>query len=159
MASEQFPPSQRTLKENKKFFDRIKKKMPKAIDETVIRLHEEVFEKIDCKTCANCCKTTSPIFKDRDINVLSKFFKVRPSVFASKYLHLDSDGDYVLNSAPCPFLNENNLCSVYEHRPQACQGYPHTDEPVFRKIIHITQKNTAVCPAVFQIVESLKRLF
>jgi len=27
-------------------------------------LHEEAFEKIDCLTCANCCKNYSPRFKN-----------------------------------------------------------------------------------------------
>ena len=159
MIPKQFPPDPHKQKENKKFFDRLKKRMPAGIDREVNRLHESVFQQVDCKACANCCKTTSPIFKDRDIDVLAKYFKLRPSQFTLKYLHLDADGDYVLNTAPCPFLDSQNLCTVYHHRPQACRGYPHTDEPVFRKVMLITQKNTAVCPAVFHIVEELKKLF
>jgi Fe-S-cluster containining protein len=157
--NKQFPPSQQKLKENRKFFERLKKRMPQGIDEEVNRLHEEAFRYIDCKSCANCCKTTSPIFKERDIVTLAKHFKLRPSQFTSQYLHLDADGDYVLNAAPCPFLGADNLCKVYDVRPQACRGYPHTDEPVFRKVLDITQKNTAICPAVFNIVEGLKKRY
>lgn len=154
-----FPPDRSKQKENDKFFDRLKRRMPPGIDSEVNRLHEEVFREIDCRTCANCCKTTSPIFKSRDINNLSAWFKLRPSEFTERFLHLDEDGDYVLNTTPCPFLGEDLLCRVYEVRPKACRGYPHTDEPVFRKILDITKKNTAVCPAVFIIVERLKKLF
>jgi len=154
-----FPPDRQKLQENKRFFQRLRKRQPAGIDGEVNRLHEEAFAHIDCTSCANCCKTTSPIFKDRDISLLAKHFKVRPSQFTEKYLVTDSDGDYVLRSAPCPFLKPDNLCAVYEVRPQACKGYPHTGEPVFRKVMDITEKNTAVCPAVFNIVEGLKKLY
>ncbi len=29
--------------------------------------------------------------------------------------------------SPCPFLGDDNYCSVYEARPKACREYPHTD--------------------------------
>ena len=29
--------------------------------------HDEVFEEIDCLSCANCCKTTGPLFTEKDI--------------------------------------------------------------------------------------------
>lgn len=159
MAGKFFPPDSQKQKENKKFFDKLKRRLPSGIDRAVNRLHDEVFKEIDCKTCANCCKTTSPVFKDRDIVNLARHFKLRPSQFTERYLHIDHDGDYVLNTAPCPFLDVDNLCIVYDSRPKACREYPHTDEKVFRKVINITEKNTAVCPAVFDIVEKLKQLF
>lgn len=159
MIFNQFPPNPKKQKENKKFFDKLRRKLPAGIDSTINQLHVEVFTKIDCKTCANCCKTTSPVFKDRDIVRLARHFKVRQAVFTHQHLHIDNDGDYVLNQAPCPFLQSDNLCSVYDERPEACRGYPHTDEPVFRKVMDITQKNTAICPAVFHMVEELKKLF
>ena len=45
---------------NKKYFQKLAQKKPKKLDETVLDIHEEVFSEIDCLTCANCCKTTSP---------------------------------------------------------------------------------------------------
>ena len=42
--------------ENKKFFNKLKKKPPKNLDYVMQELHEEEFEKTDCLTCANCCK-------------------------------------------------------------------------------------------------------
>ncbi|MEQ8927857.1 MAG: YkgJ family cysteine cluster protein [Fulvivirga sp.] len=73
-----------------------------------------------------------------------------------KYLHLDDDNDYVLNGSPCPFLTEDNFCSVYEIRPKACRDYPHTNRKKMSGILHLTYKNTLVCPAVLAIVERLK---
>ena len=40
-------------------------------------LHEEAFEKINCLTCANCCKTYSPRFKTPDIKRIAKYLKMK----------------------------------------------------------------------------------
>ena len=60
--------------ENKTFYKRLKLKQPRDLDQQFHNLHDEVFEKIDCLACANCCKTTSPIFYEKDIERLSKHF-------------------------------------------------------------------------------------
>lgn len=142
--------------ENKKFLQKLKKQKPKDLDRTVASMHEDAFEDIDCLACANCCKTTSPLFKEKDIDRLARHFKVRPGTFIEQYLHIDRDGDYVFNGAPCPFLGEDNYCAVYEARPNACREYPHTDRKKFHQILSLTHKNTTVCPAVARIVEQLK---
>ncbi|HVD99288.1 MAG TPA: YkgJ family cysteine cluster protein [Cytophagaceae bacterium] len=143
--------------ETKKLFAKLKKTKPKNLDETFERLHDEAFETIDCLQCANCCKTTSPIFTLRDIERLAKHFKIKTSQFIDQYLHLDEDNDYVLNHAPCPFLGPDNYCSVYENRPNACREYPHTNRKKMYQILDLTLKNTYVCPAVYQVVEKLKQ--
>ncbi len=144
-------------KSTKKLFAVLKKKKPDILDAAFHELHEEVFERTDCLTCANCCKTTSPIFKDKDIERLSKRFRIRPSVFSEKYLHLDKDQDYVLNSVPCPFLGDDNYCSIYEDRPNACREYPHTNRKKMYQVLDLTVKNTTICPAVYEIVEGIKK--
>ena len=73
-------------------------------------------------------------------------------------MHLDADKDYVLNSAPCPFLDSENYCQIYADRPNACREYPHTDRKRFFQITDLTLKNTFICPAAFEIVERLKKL-
>jgi uncharacterized protein len=140
----------------KKLFAKLKKAKPGDLDETFEALHEEAFMEINCLKCANCCKTTSPIFTQRDIERLAKHFKVKASQFIEQYLHLDEDNDYVLNIAPCPFLDVDNYCLVYEDRPNACREYPHTNRKKMYQILDLTLKNTYVCPAVYQIVENIK---
>lgn len=141
-------------KENKKLLVGWAKR--KDLDQHFHSEHEAVFEKIDCLQCANCCKTTSPIFRDVDIDRIAKYLNVRPSEFTSKNLHIDEDGDWVLNSSPCLFLDENNYCRIYEVRPKACREYPHTDRKQMSQIMDLTYKNTLVCPAVVEIVERIK---
>jgi len=140
----------------KKLKQKLAKTKPKVLDASFHELHEEVFEEVDCLECANCCKTTSPIFRDVDIERLSAHLGMKSVDFIAKYLHLDADEDYVLNSSPCPFLGEDLYCSVYESRPKACREYPHTDRKNMHQILGLTLKNTKVCPAVGEIMERLK---
>src|SRR6187549_3006466 len=90
--------------ENKNFLLRLKKKDPRKVDDAFHGLHEEVFEEINCLNCANCCKTTSPIFYQTDIERVSKALRMKPGDFIQKYLRVDEDKDFVLKSSPCPFL-------------------------------------------------------
>jgi Fe-S-cluster containining protein len=113
-------------KENRKLVKQLRKQKPNKLDEAFQILHEEVFEEIDCLSCANCCKTTSPVFTERDISRLAKSFRMKPSQFVEAYLYLDDEEDYVLQQAPCPFLGDDNYCSIYDIRPKACRDYPHT---------------------------------
>ncbi|MFK7756827.1 MAG: YkgJ family cysteine cluster protein [Flavobacteriales bacterium] len=140
----------------KKLKQKLSKMKPKELDPLFQGLHEEVFEEVDCLECANCCKTTSPIFRDTDIERLAKHLRMKASEFTKKYLYLDDDHDYVLNTAPCPFLGDDLYCTVYESRPKACKEYPHTDRKNMSQILNLTVKNTQVCPAVGEIMERIK---
>lgn len=144
--------------ENKKFLTGLKKKHARQVDDAFHTVHEEVFEKINCLACANCCKTTSPIFYQTDVERVAKSLRMKPGDFIEKYLRVDEDKDYVLKSSPCPFLDAENYCSVYEDRPKACREYPHTNRKKMVQIMELTYKNTLVCPAVFEMVERLKKL-
>jgi uncharacterized protein len=150
--------AQRLARENKKFLSGLKKKDPRAVDHVFHRLHDEVFEEINCLTCANCCKTTSPIFYQTDIERVAKALRMKPGDFVEQYLRVDEDNDYVLKSAPCPFLDEDNYCRVYDNRPKACREYPHTNRKKMVQVMELTYKNTLVCPAVLEMVQRLKGL-
>jgi Fe-S-cluster containining protein len=142
--------------ENERFFKRLKKKAPSNLDEIVHDLHGEAFSTFDCLTCANCCSSISPMITDKDVERLSKPLKLKPSQVIEQFMHLDEDHDYVFNNAPCPFLMDDNYCSVYEYRPKACREYPHTDRRRFIQLLNLTLKNCEVCPIVFTVVEGLK---
>jgi Fe-S-cluster containining protein len=150
-------PAKRT--ENKKFFTKLKKVKPKALDAAFHTEHELAFEQINCLNCANCCKTTGPLFTNTDIDRLSKHFKISTAQFIEQYLRVDEEGDFVLQQVPCPFLDSDNYCGVYEVRPKACREYPHTDRNKMHQILRLTQKNAELCPAVYTLVERLKEKF
>lgn len=128
-----------------------KRKLLKALP----ALHEEAFEKIDCLQCASCCKQYSPRFKTPDIKRISKFLKIKEGDLINRYLYIDNEGDYVLKSKPCPFLGDDNFCSIYEVRPSDCHRFPYTDEDVLFKRPSLTLTNSTFCPIVYFVLEKL----
>ncbi|MHA7941654.1 YkgJ family cysteine cluster protein [Formosa sp. 3Alg 14/1] len=143
--------------ENTNFFKKLKKKPPKQLDYIMQELHDEEFKRTDCLTCANCCKTTGPLFTDKDVERISKHFRMKPQRFIDQFLRIDEENDYVLQSVPCTFLGADNYCSIYDVRPKACREFPHTDRKKFQQISNLTLKNVAICPAAFNIVEEMKK--
>ncbi|RED99875.1 YkgJ family cysteine cluster protein [Marinoscillum furvescens] len=146
-------------KANKTFLKGLKRQKPKDLDDQFHQLHNEVFEEIDCLECANCCKTTSPIFQMSDIERLAKTLRMKVAGFIAEYLQLDEDGDYVLRQSPCAFLGADNKCIVYESRPKACREYPHTDRKRMYQITDLTFRNTLVCPAVSRVLDRLQAVY
>jgi Fe-S-cluster containining protein len=144
--------------ENKKFFAKLKKKTPKNLDYMMQELHEAEFKRTDCLTCANCCKTTGPLFTNADVERISKSFRMKPQKFIDTYLRIDEENDFVLQQVPCTFLGADNYCSIYDVRPKACREFPHTDRKKFQQISNLTLKNVEICPAAFNIVEEMKKL-
>ena len=139
-------------KKYKQFLQRAdKNKVLKALPE----LHDEAFSKIDCLQCANCCKHYSPRFKTPDIKRISRHLKMRESDFIHTYLQVDEEGDFVLQSLPCPFLGTDNYCSIYDQRPSDCHRFPYTDEDVIIKRQSLTLKNSTFCPITYYVLEKL----
>lgn len=143
--------------ENKKYFDKLRKKPPKNLDYVMQELHDAEFRRTDCLECANCCKTTGPLFTDADVERIAKHLKLKPQQFISQYLRIDEDNDYVLQEVPCTFLAADNYCLIYDVRPKACREFPHTDRKKFQQISNITLKNIPICPATYKIVEEMKK--
>lgn len=144
-------------KENKKFFSRLKRLPSSKVDVLFHTAHNDVYQEFNCLSCANCCKSISPIVLNRDVDRIAKAIGMRPSEVISKYLFQDVDGQYAFRDTPCPFLDEENLCLIYPNRPKACREYPHTDRKRMHQILNITIKNIAICPVVFEVVERIKR--
>jgi Fe-S-cluster containining protein len=142
--------------ENKKKIQQLKKSNHREVDSLFHKEHTLVFKKIDCLSCANCCKTTSPIFRDVDIKRIAKKLRMPISAFTDQFLKIDEENDYVLKQSPCYFLQADNSCSIYEDRPLACREYPHTDRKNMYQILDLTLKNTEICPAVSQILTNIK---
>ena len=140
-----------------KTFRKLEKIKPKQVDELFHEEHTNAFEHIDCLSCANCCKTTGPLLIDKDIERISSHLKKKPSEFVEEFLKIDEDGDYVMNSLPCPFLGEDNFCSIYTVRPRACKEFPHTDRKNMHQILKLTKRNTKACPAVFEMVQKIEQ--
>ena len=131
------------------------KQKPKDLDLRFHQAHQKEFASRDCLKCANCCKTTSPIFRQPDIRRMAKALRLKESQLVAQYLRQDEDGDYVLKTSPCFNLRSDNTCAVYDDRPLACREYPHTDRKHMYQIMDLTAQNTLICPAVASIVEKI----
>jgi len=81
------------------------------------------FDEIDCLDCGNCCKTTSPIFQQKDIDAWQAFQMRLPNLLP-QYLVEDDEHDFAFPSAPCPFLARRNFAMAYEARPNLVREYP-----------------------------------
>ncbi len=127
-------------------------------DEVAGELHRKAFQIVDCTQCANCCKTKRPTFDESDVERIAGHLNMDQAEFIDTYLEANADDPpYSTSQAPCPFLGEDNRCTVYEIRPATCREYPYTDKEglVFRTMG--VANNALVCPAVFWIVEQMKQ--
>jgi uncharacterized protein len=141
--------------EFKKKIDALKKQKDGVVDTKINELHDKAFSCIDCLQCANCCKTTGPLFLPKDIERIAKHLKMKPGTFVETYLKIDEDNDYVLRQVPCPFLGSDNYCSIYDVRPKACSSYPHTDMRNQKTMFPLLLKNAEICPAVYTVLNEL----
>lgn len=145
-----------SLKSNRKAIQQLKKKDNRAVDHLFHDAHEKAFACTDCLQCANCCKTTAPLFTKKDIERISKHLRQKPGDFVQQYLKIDEDRDYVLKEVPCAFLGADNYCSIYDVRPKACREYPHTNQMKQKQLLHLNLKNAEICPAVEKMFEDVR---
>jgi Fe-S-cluster containining protein len=144
--------------ENYWFLRSLKQRSFKKVDRITLELHQEAFSIVDCTKCANCCRTLRPVFSEADIARIAEHLGMTPDEFIATYPERDEEeGCYRIKTTPCSFLGDDNRCTAYEVRPEECQGYPFTDKPefAFRTVNH--SNNALVCPAVFYLVEQMKR--
>lgn len=142
--------------ENKKLAKRLKKTPPKDLDATCQELTEEAFGYINCLDCGNCCRSLGPRLTERDIDRLAGHLRIKPAQFVHQYIREDEDKDYIFNRMPCPFILDDNFCTVYGKRPRACRDFPHTDRKRVHQIMDVLLKNTLICPIAYQVFQGLK---
>jgi uncharacterized protein len=144
--------------ENYGFLRSLKEKSAKKVDRIALELHQEAFSIVDCIKCANCCRRLQPVFTDEDIERIAGHLGMARDEFVAAYLERDEEQDhYRTKTTPCPFLGEDNRCTIYDVRPEKCQGYPFTDRPEFASSTMNHANNALACPAVFYIVEKMKK--
>lgn len=131
-----------------------KKQLKSMADE----LDQEVFSELDCLDCANCCTSIPPIVNRVDAARIAKVLGMKTKAFMNEYLLQDEDGDWVMNTSPCPFLGADNKCDIYEDRPKACRQFPHTDGESFIANLNLHLQNVRYCPAVFHILQRMEKM-
>jgi hypothetical protein len=117
---------------------------------------EQVWAGIDCRTCANCCKTQQPVFSRTEAQRIATYLGIPLEELRARYLTADAEaGKYTTQQLPCPFL-DNNLCTIYPVRPAVCVHYPHLYRN-FRSRLWQAIDNASVCPIVYNVLERLKK--
>lgn len=138
------------------FLRSLKLRSAKNVDSLASELHREAFAIIDCTQCANCCRTMRATFSEVDVARVAAHVGMSQDAFIETYLERDADdGVLQTKSKPCPFLSDNK-CTIYDVRPEKCQGYPFTDQPRFASLTMTHANNAVVCPAVYYVVEQLR---
>lgn len=128
-----------------------------TLDAMVRETAQDVWAQIDCTACGNCCRTLQIVVDARDIRRLAARLDIPAPSFRRRYVRVDGDGILHFAAAPCAFLGEDNRCTVYEDRPQACRDFPYLHEEGFRRRTLSMIENNATCPIVFNVWQRLKR--
>jgi len=144
-------------KVNESYLRALKTMDEKLVFDEVKKIHSAVFAKTNCLQCANCCKTTPALLTHDDIKRLANVLEISAKQFKRKYVLEDVNGEMTINGVPCRFLTEDNHCSVYEFRPEACRRFPHTDEKEYVRRTSLNLANTMICPAAYRVLEQLKK--
>lgn len=140
----------------KKKLRRLKRLSDQELDKKFEIENEKAFEKIDCLSCANCCKTKGPTFSKKDINRIAKSKNLSPQDFSDKHLKINEDGNYVLNQTPCVFLEADNKCGIYEIRPEACASYPHINTRNISQLFPYFETHVSTCPIIEEVIREVK---
>lgn len=148
----------KVVEESKLLLKNIAKQNKSGINAIANKLHVEVFKEVDCLDCANCCKSIPPLINQEDVKRISKYLNIPISDLYKNHVTIDEDGDMVLNTTPCIFLLPDNKCKIYEVRPTGCREYPLTDQNLFADNMDQHAMNAYYCPAVFHVLERLKKI-
>jgi len=139
------------------FLNKLDEIVPDDMPELVSTADAQVWAKVDCTTCANCCKTMTPTFNKEDILRISQHLRMSAKDFKEKWLMKEDNGDLVNKLQPCQFLQPDNRCGIYEVRPLDCAEFPHHNKKPFDQYNETFINNIARCPATNELVSILKK--
>ncbi len=144
----------------KRFLGKIERNPPKNLHAIAEVVDAQVWQEIDCLSCANCCKKMTPTFTAQDVKRIAAHLDMEPREFKDKWLYQPkNDKDWVNTMQPCQFLDHStNMCSIYEVRPADCAGFPHLKKKKVVDYIHVHQQNIEYCPATYKMVEKMMEI-
>jgi Fe-S-cluster containining protein len=137
---------------------KVEKKAPVQLDQLAEKIDKEVWQEVNCLSCANCCKVMTPTFTVQDIKRISAHLGQTPKEFKDQWLVKDKNQDWTNKINPCQFLDlKTNMCRIYEIRPTDCSGFPHLAKKKMVDYIHVHKQNIEYCPATYAMVEKLEK--
>ena len=127
------------------------------IDKVVDEVAQPIVDAIDCKQCANCCRSLDVYLTPDDAARLADGIDVPLDQITTRSIDIErasSEGEWgVMRGRPCPFLR-GSLCSVYTHRPETCRTYP-AMTPDFRWTLEDSIKGAALCPIIYNVLSAM----
>lgn len=123
------------------------------IDNWVDRIAQPIINAIDCTQCANCCRSLDVYLTQGDAQQLKSNIDISLDSIID-YQSARKVGEWgTFKAKPCGFL-QDNLCSVYAHRPETCRTYP-TFTPDFRWTFADTIEGASICPIIYNVLIQL----
>jgi Fe-S-cluster containining protein len=141
--------SQQHDDENWEFRSWLKQHERENIDDVVKALSQKYFALIDCRQCANCCRSLHMQFEQSELHTIAQTLGPSIESFGTQFM---SDGQV---KPPCPML-DGKLCRIYKNRPEVCRSYPFLELPQFTTRLMGVIDNVAICPIAFNAFEELK---
>jgi Fe-S-cluster containining protein len=141
--------------ENDAFRIFLKQQDSGTIDAIVHDINAVVTPQIDCTKCGNCCRSLMINVTPEETISLALHLKEKIEVVKEKYIEISSEGQMIVNTIPCHFL-ANSSCTIYENRFTECREFPHLHKENFTGRLFGTLMYYALCPIIFNVVESLK---
>lgn len=125
------------------------------------RMAEDIEAQIDCQVCANCCRVATVKLSERDIEKLARFLRLPTGQFVREYTVTSEEEGLILKRSGqgCVFL-DGTECTVYEARPQTCEGFPHLVRGAGSIASRMWQfiDRACYCPIVYNAIEAYKQV-
>lgn len=142
-----------------RYFVELDERTDAELDALVEKIATSIITAIDCKQCANCCRSLDVYLTESDAEHLAAGSFIPLEQLLNDTVDRDraaENGEWgVFRHKPCQFL-KGKLCSVYEHRPESCRMYP-VFTPDFRWTLEEILGGVGLCPIIYHTIEQLQR--
>lgn len=150
----------RKRKENLRFRSFLKTHAdPEVLDRQFSELHQRIFPRYHCDQCRNCCKLINASISSEDIDTIAAHLALTRQELIDQHLTQSDYDTWNAAHLPCDFLGSDGACTLGDCRPESCKKYPYTNQPERLESLYSILDAVAVCPAAYEIFESLKRIY
>ena len=144
--------------ENKRFRAWLKRR--NFVERRLKAIAENVEDRTDCLSCANCCRVATTQINQRDTERLARFLGTKIAAFLRDYTTETEDEGLILKRTEngCIFL-DGTTCTVYDARPETCQHFPHLvkgNGSFLSRMWHMPDR-AIYCPIVYNSLEEFKQ--
>ena len=142
--------------ENDDFRLFLKQQHSEDIDRIVHEINDLITPQIDCTQCGNCCKSLMINITSAETISLAAHLQMDIEAVKEKFVEISEQGKMIINTIPCHFLGGTS-CTIYENRFTECREFPHLHKKNFTTRLFGTLMYYAMCPIIFNVVETLKK--